>query len=93
MSTENEINKTVSYLLKHSANFVLLHCNSTYPAPIQDINLRWIKQLKKIHDYVGYSGHERGINISLASISFGICMIERHFTQDRNMEGPIMLQV
>ena len=88
MSTENEINKTVSYLLKHSANFVLLHCNSTYPAPIQDINLRWIKQLKKIHDYVGYSGHERGINISLASISFGICMIERHFTQDRNMEGP-----
>ena len=88
MSTEIEINKTVEFLSKHSANFILLHCNSTYPAPLHDINLKWIKELKKIHDYVGYSGHERGINISLAAVSFGICIIERHFTQDRNMEGP-----
>lgn len=88
MSTEIEINKTVEFLSKHSAKFILLHCNSTYPAPLHDINLKWINELKKIHDYVGYSGHERGINISLAAISFGICIIERHFTLDRNMEGP-----
>ena len=88
MSKESEIHKTVSYLSKNSAKFILLHCNSTYPAPLHDINLKWINQLKKIHKYVGYSGHERGINISLASISFGICVLERHFTQDRNMEGP-----
>lgn len=88
MSTEIEINKTASFLTKHSANFILLHCNSTYPAPLHDINLRWINELKKIHKYVGYSGHERGINISLAAVSLGICVIERHFTQDRNMEGP-----
>ena len=88
MSTESEINKTTAFLLKHSANFVLLHCNSTYPAPLHDINLKWISQLKNIHKYVGYSGHERGINISLAAISFGVCVVERHFTQDRNMEGP-----
>jgi Sialic acid synthase len=62
MSTESEIHKTVSYLTKNSANFILLHCNSTYPAPLHDINLKWINQLKKIHEYVGYSGHERGIN-------------------------------
>ena len=88
MSTEIEINKTASFLKKHSANFILLHCNSTYPAPLHDINLRWINELKKIHKYVGYSGHERGINISLAAVGLGICVIERHFTQDRNMEGP-----
>jgi N-acetylneuraminate synthase len=88
MSTEVEINKTVEFLNKNSANFVLLHCNSTYPAPLHDINLNWINELKKIHANVGYSGHERGINVSLAAISLGICVIERHFTQDRNMEGP-----
>ena len=88
MSTESEINKTSEFLKKNSAKFILLHCNSTYPAPLHDINLKWIKELKKIHEHVGYSGHERGINISLAAISFGICVVERHFTQDRNMEGP-----
>ena len=67
--------------------FVLLHCNSTYPAPVQDINLNWINELKKIHKLVGYSGHERGINISLGAIALGAKVIERHFTLDRNMEG------
>lgn len=88
MSLEIEIKKTVDFLNTHNAKFVLLHCNSTYPAPLHDINLRWISNLKKIHKNVGYSGHERGINVSLASVSLGICVIERHFTQDRNMEGP-----
>jgi N-acetylneuraminate synthase len=88
MSTEAEINKTAAFLSKNSANFILLHCNSTYPAPVHDINLKYINKLKKIHEHVGYSGHERGINISLAAVTFNICLIERHFTQDRNMEGP-----
>ena len=88
MSTEEEVKIATNLLNKHSSEFVLLHCNSTYPAPVQDINLKWINELQKIHSYIGYSGHERGINISLASVSFNICLIERHFTQDRNMEGP-----
>lgn len=88
MSTPDEIKITISFLNKHSAEFILLHCNSTYPAPIEDINLKWINQLKKLHSYIGYSGHERGINVSLASVAFNICLIERHFTQDRKMEGP-----
>ena len=88
MSVVEEVKTTVEILNNYNAQFVLLHCNSTYPAPPHDINLRWIKQLKKIHPLVGYSGHERGINISLATVSLDVCLIERHITLDRNMEGP-----
>lgn len=88
MSTNEEIQITANLLNQHDTNFVLLHCNSTYPAPIQDINLSWINQLKKIHPFVGYSGHERGINISIAAAGFNISVLERHFTLDRSMEGP-----
>jgi sialic acid synthase SpsE/sugar phosphate isomerase/epimerase len=88
MSTPEEIQITINFLNKHSAEFILLHCNSTYPAPIEDINLKWINKLKKLHSYIGYSGHERGINVTLASVAFDICLVERHFTQDRKMEGP-----
>ena len=88
MNTVEEVQITVNFLNKRKANFVLLHCNSTYPAPFQDINLKWIEQLRKIHNLVGYSGHERGIAVSLAAVSIGACVIERHFTLDRTMEGP-----
>jgi len=88
MSNNDEINFTVDFLNKRKVKFVLLHCNSTYPAPVQDINLNWIKELKEIHNLVGYSGHERGINISLGAIALGAKVIERHFTLDRKMEGP-----
>ncbi len=88
MSLESEILVTVNYLNKRSVEFALLHCNSTYPAPIDDINLRWIKSLEKIHSLVGYSGHERGINISMAAVALGAKIIERHLTLDRLMEGP-----
>ncbi len=88
MSSSEEIGFTVDFLNRRKVNFVLLHCNSTYPAPIQDINLNWIGQLKKVHSLVGYSGHERGINVSLAAVAVGAKVIERHFTLDRKMEGP-----
>lgn len=88
MSTLEEIQITVDYLNKNDAQFALLHCNSTYPAPVEDINLSWINKLKEIHGFIGYSGHERGINISLAAATLGADIIERHFTLDRNMEGP-----
>ena len=88
MSTEVEIVETANYLKKKNIKFYLLHCNSTYPAPIQDINLKWLNAIKKIHPNVGYSGHERGINISLGAVALGARIIERHFTLDRNMEGP-----
>jgi N-acetylneuraminate synthase len=88
MSTEEEVQHTVDFLNLKNTQFVLLHCNSTYPAPLQDINLNWMKSIKKIHPLVGYSGHERGINVALASIALKACVVERHFTVDRNMEGP-----
>lgn len=88
MSTSEEIQYTVDFLNRRNVNFALLHCNSTYPAPIQDINLNWINQLSKFHSLVGYSGHERGINVSLAAVAVGAKIIERHFTLDRQMEGP-----
>ena len=88
MSSLEEIKFTANYLDKHNTSYALLHCNSTYPAPVQDINLNFIPTLKNIHNTVGYSGHERGINITLAAVALGASIVERHFTLDRLMEGP-----
>ena len=88
MSTIEEIQYTVKFLTEKNANFVLLHCNSTYPAPFHDINLLWLNTLKTIHPFVGYSGHERGVAVSQAAVALGAQIIERHFTLDRKMEGP-----
>jgi len=88
MSSVEEIQITASFLNSRNAEFVLLHCNSTYPAPFHDINLNWITKLKDIHPLIGYSGHERGIAVTLAAVGLGAKVVERHFTFDRNMEGP-----
>jgi len=88
MSTSEEIKFSADYLTGKEVKFAMLHCNSTYPAPLDDINLKWIKKLKKIHPIVGYSGHERGTAVSLAAVALGATIIERHFTLNREMEGP-----
>jgi sialic acid synthase SpsE/sugar phosphate isomerase/epimerase len=88
MAHEWEIKKVVNFLNEQKAHFALLHCNSTYPAPFHAINLNFISQLKNIHPKVGYSGHERGTSVSLGAVAIGAKIIERHFTLDRNMEGP-----
>jgi N-acetylneuraminate synthase len=88
MSRPEEVRITVDFLNRRNAAFILLHCNSTYPAPLHDINLKWMHKLREVHTLVGYSGHERGINVSLAAVALGACVVERHFTLDRAMEGP-----
>ena len=88
MSSEKEIQITVDFLNERNAQFILLHCNSTYPAPFHDINLKWMERLACIHPLVGYSGHERGTSVSLAAVALGAIVLERHFTFDRNLEGP-----
>ena len=88
MSTESEIKQTIEFLDINNAEYALLHCNSTYPAPFKDINLMYIDNLKKYGVPVGYSGHERGIAVTLAAVALGAKIIERHFTLDRDMEGP-----
>lgn len=88
MSTMAELTTTVDFLRAAQAEFALLHCNSTYPAPFESINLRFIETLHNFGVPVGYSGHERGIAISTAAVALGACIIERHLTLDRTMEGP-----
>ncbi len=88
MSHESEIQISVDFLDQRQVSYVLLHCNSTYPAPFHDVNLKWIKRLQEIHSLVGYSGHERGIAVTLAAVGLGAKVVERHFTFDRSMEGP-----
>jgi N-acetylneuraminate synthase len=88
MSNREEVQITVKFLNQRNAKFVLLHCNSTYPAPLHDIQLKWMDQLRGIHPLIGYSGHERGTSVTLASVALGACLIERHFSLDRSMEGP-----
>ena len=90
MHDEDQIINTNNFLIELGANPIFLHCNSTYPAPYQDINLYYIERLKQItkSKYVGYSGHERGFHIPLAAVALGAKFIEKHFTIDRGMEGP-----
>lgn len=88
MSKTDEVQFTVDFLTERNVSFALLHCNSTYPAPLHDINLRWMANLSTIHPLIGYSGHERGIHVSMAAVALGAKIIERHFTLDRLMEGP-----
>lgn len=88
MSNLEEVQCTVDFLNSKNVDFVLLHCNSTYPAPLHDIHLRWMREMRKVHSLIGYSGHERGITISLAAAALDACVIERHLTLDRGMEGP-----
>lgn len=88
MSTESEIKHTVAFLREKGAQFVVLHCNSTYPTPFKDVNLAYLKRLKSITGgVVGYSGHERGIAIPTAATALGAKVIEKHFTVDKSMEG------
>ena len=89
MANESEISDSVELLKKNGANFALLHCNSTYPAPFKDINLSYLSKLKKIGENceVGYSGHERGFSVPVAAVSLGARIIEKHFTLDKSMEG------
>ncbi len=101
MSTEEEIDHAVSLLkstvttepyYEIAGDIVLLHCNSTYPAPIEELNLSAIKTLKERYNCpVGYSGHEFRIGTSVAAIYLGATYIERHITLDRSMWGSDQL--
>jgi len=88
MASEEEIKDSVAVLKASGAQYVLLHCNSTYPAPFKDINLKYLPRLAELGEcLVGYSGHERDINVAVASVAMGAVIIEKHFTTDRSLEG------
>lgn len=70
-------------------NVVLLHCTTEYPAPINELNLKVIPQLEKeFNTRVGYSDHSEGITASVIAVTLGATVVEKHFTLDKNMEGP-----
>lgn len=88
MSAESEIIDAIALLKRLGATYILLHCNSTYPAPFKDVHLNYMEHLKEIGDCpVGYSGHERGIHVAIAAVAKGAKVIEKHFTLDKTMEG------
>ena len=66
---------------------VIMHTNSTYPSPIEELNLEYIHWLKKYGVEVGYSGHEYGLVTTFATIPMGVTWIERHITLDRTLWG------
>lgn len=71
------------------ADVALLHCNTQYPTPMCDVNLRAMEQLAALHpDAVGYSDHTVGIEVPVAAVAMGARIIEKHFTLDRNLPGP-----
>ena len=87
MSTLDEIDAAVRIL--GSDNLVMLHATSTYPLPAEEANLATITTLQKRYGSVpiGYSGHERGLQISIAAVALGAVAVERHITLDRTMWG------
>ena len=88
MSDLEEIDKTVNFVKKENVSFVLLHCNSTYPSPVELLNLNLIPKLReKFNVPVGYSGHEPIIIPSVTAANLGSVIIERHITLDKTMEG------
>ncbi|MEU8462256.1 N-acetylneuraminate synthase family protein [Streptomyces sp. NPDC029003] len=87
MSTPQQIRHAVEVL--GSENIVLLHATSTYPAKAEELNLRVIQSLEAAYPNVpvGYSGHETGLQTTVAAVAMGACAVERHITLDRAMWG------
>jgi len=87
MSRMQQIRHAVE-VLGGTDNLILLHCTSTYPSRPEELNLRVINLLRAEFDCpIGYSGHEVGLQTTLAAVMLGACMVERHITLDRSMWG------
>ena len=92
MSTLSEIQDALDILVDggiRTENISILHCNTEYPTPLKDVHLNAMNTIqKKFGTSIGYSDHTLGIEVSLAAVAMGANVIEKHFTLDRNMEGP-----
>ncbi len=70
-------------------DIIILHCNTEYPTPMSDVNLKAMDTIAKATGCrVGYSDHTKGIEVPIAAVALGACVIEKHFTLDRNLPGP-----
>lgn len=91
MATINEIQKAIEILQKKKNNrIIILHCNTEYPTPDQDVNISAIKDLQShFPNYeIGYSDHSIGSVAATMAVSYGITFLEKHFTLDKNFDGP-----
>lgn len=86
----SEIDAAMSLLKQNGTDQItLLHCNTQYPTPYEDVNLKAMGTLRKRYNVeVGYSDHTRGVEVPIAAVAMGATVIEKHFTLDRTMEGP-----
>lgn len=90
MSTLEEVGDAIGVLREYGSNEIsLLHCTTEYPAPLGSVNLKAMQTMAEAFNLpVGYSDHTSGIAVSVAAVAMGAVIIEKHFTLDRNMEGP-----
>lgn len=90
MSSMEEVTEAVRILKENGALSIdVLHCNTEYPTPMENVNLRSMLTMKRqLGISVGYSDHTQGIEVAIAATALGAEIIEKHFTLDRNMEGP-----
>jgi len=92
MANIDEIKAAFKVLIKNGAkqeNITILHCNTEYPTPMKDVNLKAMITLKNaFKTKVGYSDHTMGLEVPIAAVAMGARVIEKHFTLDRAMQGP-----
>ncbi len=90
MCNMEEIREAIGALRENGAGEIrLLHCNTEYPTPFEDVNLKAMQTLRREFGLeTGYSDHTQGIEVPIAAAAMGAVIIEKHFTLDRNMEGP-----
>ncbi len=90
MCTIDEIEEALEVLRSERAEeVILLHCVTSYPAKIEDMNLRVMETLRNVFKLpVGLSDHTLGVTIPIAAVALGACVIEKHFTLDKNLRGP-----
>lgn len=92
MSTLDEVETAVRIIEENGTGrdrIILLHCTTQYPTPFEAVNLRAMDALRTLGCAgVGYSDHTRGIAVPVAAAALGACVLEKHFTLDRNLPGP-----
>lgn len=92
MADMEEVKQAYEVLLDfgaHPENIIVLHCNTEYPTPMEDVNLKAMLHIKnELQTEVGYSDHTLGIEVPIAAVALGAKLIEKHFTLDRNLSGP-----
>lgn len=92
MSTLEEVQTALDILMENGVkkqDIIVLHCNTEYPTPMEDVNLKAMITMREKFDVkVGYSDHSLGIEVPVAAVALGAKVVEKHFTLDKSMDGP-----